>query len=48
MIQADAIEAIAQGQHSLDFMSLNHGGQHIAHRGNRLPRGLRDAAHGDR
>src|SRR3974390_1061409 len=32
MIQSDAVEAVLQGEHTLYFMSLDHAGEHIAHR----------------
>ena len=31
MIEADAVEAVLQREHALDFVGLDHGGQHVAH-----------------
>ena len=50
MIQAEAVERVLEGEDALDFMRLDHGQQHIAHRQRRLARGVRPPAEvsGDR
>jgi hypothetical protein len=31
VIEADAVEAVLQGEHALDLMRLDHGREHVAH-----------------